>query len=272
MTVTILGAGGRMGGALIRGLAQMSDLTLVGAVERKGHAAVGTDAGTAAGLAPLGVAITDDLAKAVRASDAVVDFTLHTEVPATVSLAAEVGAAYVLGTTGLDPQEQSAVESAATRIPIVWAPNMSLGVNVLLHLVQRAAAALGLDYDAEIVEIHHRHKLDAPSGTALGLGHAVAAGRGQDLKAVVRHGREGITGERPRGEIGFHALRGGDVVGDHTVVFATDGERIELTHKAANRDCFANGALRAVRWLKGRPAGLYTMADVLGLKRSSALP
>lgn len=268
MKVTILGAGGRMGGALIRGLAQMPDLVLTGAVEREGHAAVGMDAGLSAGLAPLGVIITGDLAAAIRASDAVIDFTIHSEVPATLARAVEAGAAYVLGTTGLNAQEQSAVESAAARIPIVWAPNMSQGVNVLLHLVQRAAAALGLDYDAEIVEMHHRHKLDAPSGTALGLGRAVAAGRGQDWKAVARHGREGITGERPRGEIGFHALRGGDVVGDHTVIFATDGERVELTHKAANRDCFAQGALRAVRWLKGKPAGLYTMVDVLGLHGS----
>lgn len=263
--VAILGAGGRMGGALIRGLAKQPELTLSAAVERAGHPAVGQDAGIIAGIAPLGVAVSADRDAAISGAHTVIDFTFHAEVPASVAKAVAAGARYVLGTTGLDESERAAVEAAARRIPIVWAPNMSTGVNVLLDLVRRAAAVLGLDYDAEIVEIHHKHKLDAPSGTALGLGRAVAQGRGQELDTVARHGREGIVGERPRGEIGFHAVRGGDVVGDHTVVFATDGERVELTHKASSRDCLAGGALKAALWLRDRQPGLYAMADVLGL-------
>ena len=264
--VTILGAGGRMGGALIRSVARHPELTLAAAVERAGHAAVGQDAGLIAGIAPLGLAITADRDAGIAAAEVVIDFTFHTEAPASLARAVAAGAAYVLGTTGLDGAETAAVEAAAKQIPLVWAPNMSMGVNVLLDLVGRAAAILGLDYDAEIVEMHHRHKQDAPSGTALGLGRALADGRGQDLKAVARHGREGFTGERTRGEIGFHALRGGDVVGDHTVVFATDGERIELTHKASSRDCLSNGALKAAIWVQGRAPGLYAMTDVLGLR------
>lgn len=263
--VTILGAGGRMGGALVRGIARTPGLALAAAVERTAHPAVGLDAGVSGGIAPLGVTITTDRDAAITRADVVIDFTFHTEAPAAIAMAAEQGVAYVLGTTGLDDAERAAVERAAKAIPVVWAPNMSTGVNVLLDLVRRAAATLGLDYDVEVVEMHHRHKQDAPSGTALALGRAAALGREQDLKAVARHGREGITGERPRGEIGFHALRGGDVVGDHTVVFATDGERVELTHKASSRDCLASGALKACQWLQGRKPGLYSMADVLGL-------
>lgn len=263
--VTILGACGRMGGALIRGVASTPELALAAAVERAGHAGIGQDAGVSAGIAPLGVVVSDDRDAAIARGGTVIDFTFHTEVAASISKAAASGAVYVLGTTGLDDAERAAVEAAARVIPVVWAPNMSLGVNVLLDLVRRAAATLGLDYDAEIIEMHHRHKQDAPSGTALGLGRALAAGRGQDLKAVACHGREGFTGERVRGEIGFHALRGGDVVGDHTVVFATDGERVELTHKASSRDCLARGALKAAQWLQGRAPGLYAMTDVLGL-------
>lgn len=265
MKVTILGAGGRMGAALVRAITQTPALTLCGAVERNGHPSVGMDAGTCAGLAPLGVSVTDDLEAGVKSSDVVVDFTIHSLVPATLEVAVKHEVACVIGTTGLNDGERKSVETAAAHIPIVWAPNMSLGVNLLMHLVQRAASVLGMDYDAEIVEMHHRHKLDAPSGTALGLLEAVAEGRGQNSAEAVQHGRKGITGERPRGQIGCHALRGGDVIGDHTVIFATDGERMELTHKASSRDCFAHGALRAALWLKNRSAGLYNMVDVLEL-------
>lgn len=265
VNVAILGAGGRMGGALIRCLAKQPELVLSAAVERSGHPAVGLDAGLSAGIAPFGVAITDDRGRAIAAAGVVIDFTFHAEVPGALAQAVAAGAGYVLGTTGLDEAERAAVEAAAKRIPIVWAPNMSTGVNVLLDLVRRAAAVLGLEYDAEVVEMHHKHKLDAPSGTALGLGRAVAQGRGQALASVACHGREGMVGERPRGQIGFHAVRGGDVVGDHTVIFATDGERVELTHKASSRDCLAGGALKAALWLRGRAPGLYAMTDVLGL-------
>lgn len=266
-SILILGAAGRMGGALIRGIAARSEtLRLGAAVERADSPALGQDAGVLAGCGPLGVSVTTDLEAALAVSDVVIDFTFHTAVPATIAAAAKAGRAYVLGTTALDEAETAVVHEAARAIPVVWAANMSLGVNVLLDLVQRAASLLGLDYDAEIVEMHHRHKKDAPSGTALALGKALAEGRHQTLSEVAVHGRDGLTGERPRGEIAFHALRGGDVVGDHTIVFATEGERVELTHKASGRDCFAGGALLAATWLQGKAAGLYSMRDVLGLQ------
>ena len=263
---TILGAAGRMGGALVRGVAARRDtLALAAALERADSPALGRDAGVVAGIEPLGVPVTADLDAALGATDVVIDVTFHAAVPANIRAAAGAGCAYVLGTTALDADEESVVREAATKIPVVWAPNMSLGVNVLLDLVRRAAGVLGLDYDAEIVEMHHRHKKDAPSGTALALGRAVAEGRSQRLADVAVHGREGVTGERPRGEIGFHALRGGDVVGDHVVVFAADGERVEIAHRASGRECFAGGALLAATWLRGRAPGLYSMRDVLGL-------
>ncbi len=265
LNVVILGAAGRMGTALVRGVLREDEMALAAAVERSAHTALGQDAGRLAGLEAAGVLLGDDRDAAISGADVVIDFTFHADVPASIARAADCGAAYVLGTTGLDDAERAAVEAAARIIPVVWAPNMSLGINVLLDLVSRAAAALGLDYDAEIVELHHRRKKDAPSGTALGLGEALAAGREQTLREVARHGREGILEERPRGEIGFHALRGGDVVGDHTVLFASEYERVELTHKASSRDCFAMGALKAAFWLRGREPGLYTMRDVLGL-------
>ena len=265
--VTILGAAGRMGCALVRGVAARSSThVLAAAIERSDSPALGRDAGTVAGIEPLGVSVTSDLAAALSATDVVIDFTFHTAVPANIRAAAAAGCAYVLGTTALDAAEEAAVREAAAKIPVVWAPNMSLGVNVLLDLVRRAAGLLGLDYDAEIVEMHHRHKKDAPSGTALGLGRAVAEGRGQSLPDVLVNGREGVTGERPRGEIAIHALRGGDVVGDHTVVFAADGERVEISHRASGRECFAGGALLAAAWLQGKKPGLYSMRDVLGLE------
>ncbi len=254
-----------MGCALVRGVAARPGLSLAAAVERAGHPAVGSDAGSVAGISPLGVVVTDDSSSAVSAGRVVVDFTFHTEVPKTLALARAAGAAYVLGTTGLMPEEQAAVHEAAKEIPVVWAANMSLGVNVLLDLVRRAAAILGTSYDAEIVEMHHRHKKDAPSGTALALAKALAEGRKVSLEDHAVYGREGIVGERPEGEIAIHALRGGDVVGDHTVILADDGERVELVHKASSRDSFANGALLAASWLSGRAPGLYSMRDVLGL-------
>ena len=262
MTIAILGAAGRMGQMLLRCSKRFPDLRVGGACEQAGHPALGQDAGTLAGAGTLGVPLADTWP---TDAEAVIDFTFHTAVAANLERAAARRQAVVLGTTGLTEEEKHCVTEVAQHIPIVWAPNFSLGVNLLLDLVRRAAAVLGPAYDAEIVEMHHRLKKDAPSGTALGLAEALAAGRGTDLKTAAVHGREGITGERPRGEIGIHALRGGDVVGDHTVIFAADGERIELAHKASSREAFANGALHAAAWLRGKPAGLYSMRDVLGL-------
>lgn len=268
-TIAIIGAAGRMGQALIRGARPMTELKVTAAVEQAASPVVGKDAGLVAGLGEIGLRITSDLAAAVRSADVAIDFSFHEVVPQTALLAAQHGKGLVVGTTGLAPAERAAVEQAAKAVPIVWAPNMSVGVNLLFALVQQAAAALGLDYDAEVVEMHHRLKKDAPSGTALRLAEKVAEGRRQDFKAAAVYGREGLVGQRPRGEIGIHAVRGGDVVGDHTVIFAIEGERVELTHKASTRDTFARGALRAAVWLAGRKPGLYDMQDVLGLKGSA---
>lgn len=263
-TIAIMGAAGRMGQALIRGALQFPDLRVAAALERAEHPAAGRDAGVVAGVSPLCVNVATDL-EAICAAEVLIDFTDHTAVPQHAEAAVRHGKGMVIGTTGLNAEETAAVHAAAKQIPIVWAPNMSLGVNLLFELVQQAARALGLDYDAEIVETHHRHKRDAPSGTALHLAKGVALGRGQDLKQVACYGREGITGERPRGEIGIHAVRAGGVVGDHIVSFSSEAEVVELSHRAMSRDTFALGALRAARWVAGRTPGLYGMKDVLGL-------
>jgi 4-hydroxy-tetrahydrodipicolinate reductase len=200
-------------------------------------------------------------------TEAVVDFSFHEAVAPNVERAAAEGVAYVIGTTGLAPEEQARVDACAAKIPIVQAANYSLGVNLLLDLVRRAARVLGPAYDVELVEMHHRHKKDAPSGTALMLANAAAEGRGVRLDDVACHGRSGIVGERPEGEIALHALRGGSVVGDHTVMFAGDVERVEITHKAQGREAFAAGALRAAKWAAGRAPGKYDMRDVLGFEK-----
>lgn len=264
-TICILGAGGRMGQALLRAAHLRDDLRVTAAVEQPDHPALGQDAGRLAALPELGVPVTT--AADAAAAEVVVDFTFHAATPTNLAWALAAARGYVLGTTGLTSDERQAVLDAARAMPIVWAPNMSLGVNLLLDLARRAAATLDDAYDVEIVEMHHRLKQDAPSGTALGLAEAVARGRNTRPGQIgLCHGRQGLVGKRPRGEIGLHALRGGDVVGDHTVIFAADGERVELTHKASNRDAFAKGALSAARWLRGRQPGLYNMRHVLGLE------
>lgn len=265
LRLAIQGAAGRMGQALIRGADRFDTLQVTVALEQPGHAGVGQDPGLLAGRGPLGLSITDDPA-AIAEADVVIDFTFHTAVSINIPEADRQGKRYILGTTGLDAAETALVHDASGRMPIVWAPNMSLGMNVLFAMVKQAAAALGLDYDAEIIETHHRHKQDAPSGTALALARYLTEGRDQRLADVACYGREGMVGARPHGEVGVHAVRGGDIVGDHTVMLATDGERLELTHRASSRDAFAMGALRASLWLAERPAGLYDMQDVLGLK------
>jgi 4-hydroxy-tetrahydrodipicolinate reductase len=268
MKIAILGAAGRMGQNLLRCACKFDGCTIVAATECPGHPALGSRVKEIGGMMNV-EAIPDCLCYTdhwPEGAEAVIDFTFHTTVAKNLKHAVDNGQAYVLGTTGLTDDEKQAVHAAAEKIPVVWAPNMSLGVNLLLELVRRSAAVLGPDYDAEIVEMHHRLKKDAPSGTALGLAEALAAGRGVDLKQVACYGRKGMPGERPRGEIGIHALRGGSVVGDHTVLFVADEERIELTHRANSREAFATGALRAALWLAGRKPGIYTMRHVLGFE------
>ena len=266
--LVLLGAAGRMGKALVRCLQTDAapDLQLVGAVDIWDAPERGQDAGLAAGTAPLGVTITTDLADVIEQADVVVDFSSHHGTAGNVQRLADWKKPAVLGTTGLTADEQKVVQDASRIIPIVQAPNMSLGVNLLLALVEQAATALrDKGFDIEIVERHHRRKKDAPSGTALALGAAAAAGAGLDLTQAGVHGRSGLTGERPERQIGFHAVRGGDIVGDHTVLFAADGECLELGHRATSRDAFALGALRAAAWVAGRGPGLYSMRDVLGI-------
>ena len=260
--VAVVGAGGRMGQTILRCLdaGAVPGLTLTGAVDLWDSAALHQPANRA------GLTVTSDLAKVAPGCDVIIDFSSHHGTAGNAPRIAGWGKAWVIGTTGLSADEKAAVAEAAKSVPVVLAPNMSLGVNLLLELVRRSAAILGPDYDAEIVEMHHRLKKDAPSGTALGLAEALAAGRGVDLKEIACYGREGMPGERPRGEIGIHALRGGATVGDHTVLFVADEERIELTHRANSRKAFATGALRAALWLQSRKPGIYTMRHVLGFE------
>jgi 4-hydroxy-tetrahydrodipicolinate reductase len=266
LRVAILGVTGRMGRALLQAIDETPGATLAGASASAGNQWLGQDAAAPGGGKPLGVLIVDTAAAAVRNATVVIDFTLPAATAANVSACASAGCAMVIGTTGHDERGHAAIKSAAAQIPIVLAPNTSLGVNLLLKLSELAARVLDDSYDLEIFEAHHRHKKDAPSGTALALGRAAAAGRNVSLDTVAEYARHGATGERPRGAIGFSVFRGGDVVGDHTVTFAGVGERIELTHRASDRMSFARGAMRAARWVGTQPAGLYSMQDVLGLK------
>jgi 4-hydroxy-tetrahydrodipicolinate reductase len=265
----LIGAAGRMGLAIARLVANgaVPGLRIAAAVDRPDSPLAGQDVGAAAGTKPLGVAIGGDLAAALGAGAGVaIDFSFHSASAAAAPAIAAAGLPWVVGTTGLDDAEKDAIAAAAEKIPVVLSANMSVGVNLLHVLVEQAARALkGRGYDCEITERHHRRKKDAPSGTALFLGEAAARGYGWNLKDVAVDGRTGLPGERPEREIGFHALRGGDIVGDHTVLFAADGECIELSHRATSRDTLAIGALRAAAWISGRPAGLYGMRDVLGL-------
>jgi 4-hydroxy-tetrahydrodipicolinate reductase len=254
-----------MGQALVREVARTQGAKLAGGVEAKGHPTLGRDLGTLAGLEPLGLKVSADAKALFEAADAVLDFTAPAASLSYASLAAECKTALVIGTTGIDDSGAAKIRKAASKTAIVWAANMSVGVNLLAALVEQAAAKLDGRYDIEIVEMHHRHKVDAPSGTALALGRAAAKGRGVALDKVSARGRDGHTGPRRAGDIGFASLRGGDVVGDHTVVFAGDGERIELTHRAGSRDLFAQGAVRAALWAAKKPPGLYSMRDVLGI-------
>ena len=264
--IGVVGCAGRMGVALLQRIAATEGAEIAAGSERPGHGALGRDLGELAGLARLGRAVVDDPRAVFGLSDVVLDFTAPAAAVGHAGLAAESGKGLVAGTTGLDAAQEATIAQAAQRAAVLRAANMSVGVNLLLALTRQAAAALGPDFDIEIVEMHHRHKVDAPSGTALALGRAAAQGRGVEHDAVAARGRDGITGARRRGDIGYAALRGGNVAGEHTVMFAADDERIELTHKATDRAIFARGAVHAALWLKGKPAGLYAMTDVLGFK------
>ena len=265
MKIGIPGAAGRMGQALTRQVTATEGCTVVAATEVPEHPALGRDCGALAGIEPLGVAVGDDPQAMFRAADAVLDFTLPGAAARHAELAAAEGTMLVVGTTGLGAEEQAALEAAAATVAVVQAPNMSLAVNLLFRLTEQVAGLLDEDYDIEIVEMHHRHKIDAPSGTALGLGRAAARARGVAFDEVAARGRDGVTGARRRGEIGLAALRGGDVTGEHSVIFAADGERLELAVRSSNRQTYARGAVQAARWAEGRGPGLYRMADVLGL-------
>jgi 4-hydroxy-tetrahydrodipicolinate reductase len=263
--IGVVGCAGRMGRMLAKVIADTEGAALAGGTEAPGSEAIGRDLGELAGRGALGLAVVDDPLDLFARCDAVIDFTAPVAAVAHAELAAQGQVAYVVGTTGLEPAQQAAIERAANHTPVVQSANMSLGVNVLFALVEKAAALLDPDYDIEIVEMHHRWKVDAPSGTALALGELAAAGRGVALDEVAARGRDGVTGPRKRGDIGFAAMRGGDITGDHTVTFAGIGERVELTHKASTREIYARGAVKAALWARGKPSGLYSMKDVLGL-------
>lgn len=263
--IVITGASGRMGQMLITMIMQSDKARLVGALERSGHEWVGRDVGEAMGAAAAGLKVTDDPLEAFAKAQAVIDFTAPEATVAFAGLAAQARAVHVIGTTGLGDDHLQKISAAARHAPIVRAGNMSLGVNLLVQLTKKVAAALDEDFDIEVIEAHHRHKVDAPSGTALMLGAAAAEGRGVDLADVRESGRDGITGARKRGDIGFSAIRGGDIVGEHDVLFAAPGERIVLRHVATDRAIFARGALKAALWGQGKSPGEYDMLDVLGL-------
>jgi 4-hydroxy-tetrahydrodipicolinate reductase len=262
--IGIAGCSGRMGQMLVREVLATEGAVLAGGCERADSAAVGKDLGTVAGSAAVGAAIHGDPKALFAAADVVIDFTAPAASVAHAALAAETKRALVIGTTGLSEADRAALMRAAQTAPIVLAPNMSLGINLLLALVERAAAGLP-GFDVEVLELHHKHKVDAPSGTALALGEAAARGRHAKLAEVAVRTRDGHTGARPAGAIGFAALRGGAAVGDHTVMFLGEAERIELTHRADSRRIYAQGAVRAALWLRDRKPGLYGMKDVLGL-------
>jgi len=263
--IAVAGAAGRMGRCLIEAILASSDLRLVAAFERPGHPALGRDAGAATGAAT-GVAMRADIEAGLAGAGCLIEFTRPEGTLAHLEACRRAGVAMLIGTTGFDGNGRRAIEEAARELPIVFAPNMSVGVNVLLQLARLAARVLGDGYDIEIIEAHHRHKVDAPSGTALRIGEVVADELGRDLAECAVYGREGVTGERDARTIGFATVRGGDIVGDHTLLFAGTGERIELCHRASSRMTFAVGALRAARFLRGREPGLFDMQDVLGLR------
>jgi 4-hydroxy-tetrahydrodipicolinate reductase len=259
-----------MGRAVMAEVLAADGLELCGGLEGSGHAMLGQDLGRLAGAEPIGIAATDD-EQVIAGANVAIEFSTPEVSVRHAGISATHGTAHVIGTTGLSAEQAAQLERAAEAVPIVWAPNMSLGINLLLGLSDQVARALGPDaFDIEIVEIHHKHKVDAPSGTALAFGAAAARGRGVELGQVAVRGRDGLTGPRVAGTIGFAALRGGSAIGDHSVIFAGTGESIELVHRASDRGIYARGAVHAARWVRARPPGLYGMADVLGMTSGGA--
>lgn len=265
MKLAVMGAAGRMGRELVRAVHDMDGCVVAGGTETPGSDAVGADLGELAGLGPLGVTVTDEPLELFASIDGILDFTAPAASVAFADLAAQARIVHVIGSTGFSVEDDTRIKAAARHATIIKAGNMSLGVNLLVELTRKVAAALDEDFDIEVQEMHHRHKVDAPSGTALMLGQAAAEGRDIDLESRSVRCRDGHTGARNRGDIGFATLRGGSVVGEHSVIFAADGERLELTHKAADRGIFARGGVKAALWGRGRPPGVYSMVDVLGL-------
>jgi len=264
--IAISGAGGRMGRALVQAIQAAEGATLTAAIERPDSSLLGADAGELAGVGVLGVKVSGDLAAVVNDFDVLIDFTAPAATLAHIDICRRVGKKIVIGTTGLDEVQKQMLPSAAADMALVYSGNYSIGVNVSLRLLELAAKTFGDTVDIEIIEAHHRHKVDAPSGTALMMGEAVAGALGRDLKKVAVYERHGHTGARERESIGFQAIRGGDIVGDHNVMFIGEGERIEIRHVATSRMNFANGAVRAACWVAAKPAGLYDMRDVLGFR------
>jgi len=264
--VIVAGAAGRMGGRIIHMIQESPDVVLAGAFERAGHPAVGKDAGEISGLGPLGVPVAADVEKVIDSGDVIIDFTTPKATLANLRAAGRKECAMVIGTTGITGEELDEARSLAGAIRCVMAPNMSVGVNLMFRIAAEMARVLGDDYDIEILETHHRFKKDAPSGTALRLAQGLAEAVGRDLEKTGVYARKGMIGERTREEIGIQTWRAGDITGEHTVMFGGIGERLELTHRAHNRDNFARGAVRAARWIVDQPVGLYDMQDVLGLK------
>lgn len=264
--IAVTGAAGRMGKAIINAMQAAPQTSLAGALEREGSPFTGKDAGEVAGREKLGVKITSSMDKAFKDADVIIDFTMPEASLEFLKYAVKRKQAVVLGTTGFSHHQREEIKEISQKISVVMAPNMSVGVNLLLKLVHDAAVAIGRDYDIEIIEAHHRHKKDAPSGTAIRIAEVIADAVNRDLDKVAVYERKGIIGERRPEEIGIQSIRAGDIVGDHTVIFAAPGERIELIHKASSRDTFAAGAVRAAVWLANKPAALYDMQDVLGLK------
>ncbi len=267
--IGICGAAGRMGKAVLEVCGQSEGVIVTAAFEHAGSVKLGMDSGEVAGLSTNGVRIVSDLASVINDFDVLIDFTLPEATLANVQLCSKVGKRMIIGTTGFNDSQKDLIRSAASDIGIVFSPNMSIGVNLCFKLTELAARIIGENADIEIIEAHHRMKKDAPSGTAVHLGEIIATALGRDLKECAVYGREGITGERDRKTIGFETIRAGDIVGDHTVMFASAGERVEITHKASSRHAFASGAVYAARWLMQKDKGLFDMQDVLGLRFSN---